>query len=350
MRFSVFVVLILGLLGAGAVLNLHSFNHFKVIERSFDGQCEPVRGIPGSEDIQIAGGRRAFISSRDRRGGAERGAIHIFDLDEPLAADSWRDRTNGQPAVFKPLGIDYFEDSDVRRLFVVNEANAAIEMFDVQDNGDLVHLETFAERRLNSPNNVVAVGRRSFYVTNDVRPGRNTLLASLHFLSRTGSGEVLFTDGTVWRVVADGLRYANGIELSADQKRLYVAETAAAALMVFDRDTVTGSLTAIDTIELDSAPDNISIDAEGALWVAALPKPLAVSRFAKNADVKAPSQIWRIREGERLVIIYRDNGEELSASTAAAHIGGTLLIGAVHEDKFLYCQLPGQSDEASTTP
>lgn len=351
MRFAVFLVFVLGLAGVGVGADLHSFNHFNKVERAFAGQCEPVSGIAGPEDIQIdAARKRAFISSLDRRAGAARGAIHIFDLDDPLAAGGWRDRTNGAPEIFQPLGLDYFEDGEVQRLFVVNAANAAVEMFDVRENGDLMHLETFAERRLNSPNNVVAVGRRSFYVTNDVKPGRNTPLASLHFLLRTGSGEVLYTDGKVWRVAADGLRFANGIDISRDMQRLYVAETAGAAIRVYDRDGETGSLATAQMIKLDASPDNISIDEEGVLWAASLPKPLMVPRLATHPDARAPSAIWRIRDGQAPQSVYRDNGDELSASTTVAHLGDTLLIGALMEDKFLLCQLPETGIEAQTTP
>ena len=345
MRFPLFLVIIAGLGAAGIAAGLHSFNHFGQIERQFAGQCAPVRGIPGPEDIQIdADGRRAFISSLDRRGGAARGAIHILDLEDPLAASGWRDRTGGAPTIFRPLGFDYFSDGVVRRLFVVNEANAAIELFDVDEDGDLHHLETFKERRLNSPNNVVAVGPRSFYVTNDVKPGRNTALAKAHFLFRTGSGEVLFTDGTVWRVTADGLRFANGVDISPDQQTLYVAETAGAAIRVYNRDATSGSLGLERVIELEASPDNISIDKDGALWVAAMPKPLAAARLKNRPDASAPSEIWRISPGGLPETVYRDNGEELSASTAAARWADTLLIGALYEDKFLLCELTGRQD------
>ncbi len=351
MRFSVILVVVLGLAGACITAGLNSFNHFNKVEHAFAGRCEPVTGIPGSGDIQIDIARkRAFISSLDRRAGAARGAIHIFDLNDPLAAEGWRDRTNGSPEAFRPLGFDFFEEGQVRRLFVVNEANAAVEMFDVEDNGDLVHLETFAERRLNSPNNVVAVGPRSFYVTNDAKPGRNTPLANVHFFLRAGSGQVLFTNGTVWRVVADGLRFANGVDISADHKRLYVAETAGGAVRIFDTDAETGSLTLVQVIKLDASPDNISIDNEGDLWVAALPKPLSAFRLTSDPDARAPSEIWRIRDGQAPEAVYRDDGDELSASTAAAYTDEILLIGSHYENKFLFCELTGRAVQAQTTP
>lgn len=350
MRIGVFLIVVLGLAAAGVIGGLHSFNYFNMIEREFSGRCTPVAGITGPEDIQIDAKRRlAFISSLDRRAADARGAIHVFDLNDPLAAGGWRDRTNGAPEVFRPLGFDYFEDGEVRRLFVVNEANAAIELFDVGEDGDLKHLETFSERRVNSPNNVVAAGRRSFYVTNDVKPGRETALGDLHFLFRTGSGQVLYMDGAIWRIAAEGLRFANGIDLSPDGRRLYVAETAGGALRIFDRDPTSGSLTPLKTIKLDAAPDNVTVDNAGDIWIAALPKPLAVPRLAKDTEAVAPSQVIRIGGDGNPQTVYRDNGKEISAATVGAHLDDLLLIGALYEQKFLICDLPQSVVPAKTT-
>jgi len=341
MRFVAFIVVLFVLAGAAAYATLNSFNYFDDVEHSFAGQCTPVAGIAGPEDIQIDNARaRVYISSLDRRADDARGAIHMFDISDPLGAEGWRDLTMGAPADFKPLGLDYYEDGDVRRLFVVNEANNGVEMFDIGDDGALVHIETFTERRLTSPNNVVAVGRRSFYVTNDVRPGRNTRVADIHFLTRQASGEVLYTNGTSWRVAADGLRFANGVEASADGARIYVAETAGGAVRIYDRNAQTGALTLAKIIQLSAAPDNITIDDAGALWIAALPKPLSVPEHGENPDKPAPSEIIRIDVDGDQQTIYRDDGGELSAATTAARLGQTLIIGAFYEKKFLICDLP----------
>lgn len=344
MRF-VSVIVVLLLLGGGAIYaGLRSFNHFAEIERVFAGQCEPVQGIVGPEDIHIDARRsRAFISSLDRRTGDARGAIHIFDLDDPLSDSAWRDQTSGEPAAFEPFGLDYYDDGEVRRLFVVNQANNSVEMFDVSADGALMHLETFTERRLTSPNSVVATGRRSFYVTNDVRPGRSSRMGDLHFLTRAASGQVLYTDGTVWRVAAEGLRFANGIDLSPDGSHAYVAETAGGAIQVFERNLETEALAHIDEIKLDAAPDNLMVDEAGVVWIGALPKPLTAPRHKLNPDILSPSQVIRIDADGRPRTVYRDDGEELSASTTAARLGRTLLIGALYDEKFLICRLPADA-------
>jgi arylesterase/paraoxonase len=346
-RLGLGAALIAGVGVAGFAL-LNSFNQFDKVAAGFDGACTPVAGIAGPEDIEIDdGARRAFISSFDRRAAKEapRGGVFAFSVDDPLSDSAWRDRTGGVPGAFEPLGLNLYSDAQTERLFVVNAATNSVELYEVAGNGDLTHIETFSERRRTSPNDVVAVGPRSFYVTNDVESGRDSLLGRLHFLFRVGSGRVLYFDGISWRVAADGLKFANGVNISADKSRLYVAETAAAAIRIYDRDPDTGALTPIRTAPMGAAVDNINVDASGSLWIGAHQKPLLLSAYARNPDAKAPSLVLRYDDVDgvnaRPTEVYADDGSEISASTAAARLGSILMIGALAEKKFLICELPG---------
>lgn len=345
MRFLLFLLAVLLILGGAAALRLSAFNQFAPIEPVKLARCQPVRGIAGPEDIEIDGKRGlAFISSLDRRGEGNRGAIHLFDLNDPLAETAWRDRTGGVPADFRPLGLSYYEDGETRRLFVVNEAGPSIELYEVEEDGDLAHLETFAERRILSPNSVAAAGPRSFYVSNDLRPGRNSPLAGFHFLMAADLGEIFYVNGPQWSVVADKLRFANGLALSPDGEKLYAAESAAKTVKVFERNSANGKLTLAQTIPLDASPDNLTFDGQGALWIAALPKPLLLPRLKRNAEATAPSEVLRVGPDGAVSTVYRDGGEQQSAATVAARLGGKLLIGGLYEQKFLFCDLPAASE------
>ncbi|MFQ5564559.1 MAG: SMP-30/gluconolactonase/LRE family protein [Parvularculaceae bacterium] len=340
-----FVGAVFAAAAAIVLYTLFSFNYFGRVEHAFEGSCAPVAGVAGPEDLQIDRvRRRAVISSYDRRAEDARGAIYVFDLDDPLSAEGWRDRTGGAPKDFAPVGLSYYEDGDVRRLFVVNAAAQSVELYDVAENGDLAHLETFAERRLTSPNDVAAVGPRAFYVTNDVEGGRDGPLASLQFLARIGSGRILYFDGVAWRTAAEGLRFANGVGLSPDGARAYATETAGETLLVYDRDIDSGVLHLAETVRMNAAPDNINVDEMGVLWIAAHPKPLAIPRLRRDPKARAPSLVLRYRDapalGAEAAAIYADEGGELSAASAAARFRETMLIGAVFEDKFLICELP----------
>lgn len=331
-----------------AYFTLNAFDQFGRVENVFDGTCTPVNGIAGPEDVQIdSANRRAFISSYDRRGdeeGAPRGAVYAFNIADPLDASSWKDRTAGKPRRFEPHGIYLYKDEKVSRLFVVNAATRGIELYDVTPEGDLVYLETIAERRLTSPNDIVATGPRSFYVTNDSEPGRDTLLGRLYFLLRVGSGSVLYYDGDVWSVSIEGLRFANGVAVNPSGDKLYVAETAGGAVRVYDRDPESGALSFASSFAVAGAPDNLNFDRSGSLWIASHPKPLSLPGYFADPEGRSPSLVMRFDEVEggsaRPVRVYENDGKQLSASSAAARYGSTLIIGALLDTKFLICQLP----------
>lgn len=333
--------------GGGALVMLNYLDAGRTVATPFKGVCAPVAGIAGPEDLQIdPQARRAFVSSFDRdsaeRKTPPRGGVYVFSIDDPLADDAWRDRTGGTPTRFEPVGLSFYDDGAVRRLFVANAASSSVELYSVEDNGDLAYIETFRERRLTSPNDVVATGPRSFYVTNDLEPGRNSLLGKAQFIFRTPSGRVMQFDGVAWSVAAEGLRFANGIAMSRDGKRVYVAETAAAALRIYDRDRENGALYLTETAPMGAAPDNMNIDQSGALWIGARPRSL-LPHAISGAKSKAASVVLRYDDmagvPSKPKAVFVDDGEKISASTVAARLGPALLIGSPFEKKFLICDL-----------
>lgn len=349
MRFSLLagaVALLFAVIAGAAFFTLSSFNHFKQVENRFAGSCTPVTGVAGPEDIEIAGPARAFVSSLDRRAGKDaRGAIFSVRIDDPLDSENWRDRTAGAPEKFQPLGLNYYEEGEIRRLFVVNAATKSVEIYAVADNGDLKHVESVAERRLTSPNDVVAVGPRAFYVSNDVEAGRTSFVGKAQFLMRAAAGTIFYYDGVSMRAAAEGLRFANGLALNAEGTRLYAAETAGQALAIYDRDAETGVLTLAKTEPLPAAPDNLNVAFDGALWIGAQPKPLSMPLVERDSAQRAPSLVIRYvdKEGAAapMTEVFSDRGDAISTASVAAVSGRQLLIGALLDDKYLICDLPG---------
>jgi len=69
------------------------------------------------------------------------------------------------------------------------------------------------------------------------------------------------------RVVADGLRFPNGIAVSADNNRLVVAEMDGACLAEYDIEA-DGGLKFRRRFGTMKSPDGICLDRDGAVWVA----------------------------------------------------------------------------------
>ena len=78
---------------------------------------------------------------------------------------------------------------------------------------------------------------------------------------------VVMPDGAT-RVVADGLRFPNGIAVSADNSRLVVAEMEGTCLVDYDIEA-DGGLKFRRRFGNMKSPDGICLDHEGAVWVAA---------------------------------------------------------------------------------
>jgi sugar lactone lactonase YvrE len=89
--------------------------------------------------------------------------------------------------------------------------------------------------------------------------------------SGAGSLYCLETDGAARRVV-DGVTISNGIVWSLDGTQVYYVDTPTQRVDVFDHDPVTGELSGRrPVVHIDpavGAPDGLTQDAEGGLWVA----------------------------------------------------------------------------------
>jgi sugar lactone lactonase YvrE len=100
---------------------------------------------------------------------------------------------------------------------------------------------------------------------------------------RGAVGRILLVrpDGNA-RVVAEGLRFPNGIAVSADHKRLVVAEMDGACLADYDIEA-DGALRLRGRFGRMNDPDGICLDRDGAVWVASFTED-AFIRVGRNGD------------------------------------------------------------------
>jgi sugar lactone lactonase YvrE len=129
----------------------------------------------------------------------------------------------------------------------------------------------------------------------------------------TGAGSIVMvdTDGTA-RIVADGLSFPNGMVLTPDGSTLIVAESTGRCLTSF-RVSPDGSLSGRALFAaLDTIPDGICLDAEGAVWIAC-PTSTEVQRVREGGEV-----LERIGTGRTVldVELGGDDGQTLYVGTA----------------------------------
>jgi arylesterase / paraoxonase len=351
LRILGWLLLIIVIAGAIIVFRiLNAAGYFNEVKPHFAGKCQTVEGVVGAEDIELDRADGVlFLSSQDRRPAADgtykAGTIFLALIDRP---DMQPSPLIENDASFHPHGLSLFADAAGRKtLAVVNHTGAGdeVRLFDVTDTPDdavkLTLRRTVTHPLMRSLNDVTLVSHEAFYVTND--HGSETdlgrFLETWLLLPRANA---VYYDGTEARIAATGFNYANGINRNADASEIYIAEATGRALQTFRRDMTTGALSHIHTLALAVGPDNLDVDAEGAIWIGAHPRLLDFLAHADDPKKLSPSAVLKVTpagDETKVEEIYVNMGEELSGSSVAIHHANRLIIGPVFDPKFLNCTL-----------
>ncbi|XP_039885451.1 serum paraoxonase/arylesterase 2-like isoform X1 [Simochromis diagramma] len=312
--------------------------------------CHYLQNIEyGAEDITILKDGLAFMSTGLKFPGLhsfsdEPGKMYVLDLLHPkptpveLQISGELDLSS-----FNPHGISAYTDEadDSVYLFVVNHPhhNSQVEIFRYVEEDTLVHIKTITHPLLHSVNDIVAVGVESFYATNDRYFHSDALLLITVFLDLTWCDVVFYSPHEV-RVVADGLRSPNGINISPDKRYIYVSDIMDHDIDVFERQEGE-QLRYIKSVAVGSLCDNIEVDHKtGDVWLGCHPNAMKLSSY--DPEDPPGSEVLRIENihSKQPVVSmeYADDGHVLMGSSVAAPYEGKLLIGSVFH-KALYCLL-----------
>lgn len=321
---------------------VYSSGFFRKIEPYFDGEILAEIPIPGAEDMQADIDAGFIIISSDdraakRNGRKRRGDLYKMKLDS-IGSSPIR-LTAGFRKPFYPHGISMIKISDsTHRIFVVNHVrrNHFIEVFDLHEDS-LVHMETLSDPSMVSPNDVVALGPDEFYFTNDHKYTYGTKRLAEDYLGLRLSN-VVYYDGSGYTEVADGIAYANGINLDKKKNLLFVASPRDFLLKVYFRNS-DGSLSFIENIPCGTGVDNIEFDAEGRLWVGSHPSLLHFSSYAAGKKERSPSEIVVVDYSDEskytVSSIYLEDGSNMSGSTIAVPFNDLIFLGNVMDNDFL---------------
>lgn len=192
----------------------------------------------------------------------------------------------------RPLGLELLPDGrilvcDARRgLLAMDGGTGAVEVLT-----DLVH-----GQRMRFCNNAAVASDGTIWFTDSSRiHGIDRWKAEI--VENTSSGRLLRRDpdGAVV-VVLEGLRFANGVALAADESYVAVAETAGRTVV---RRWLTGARTGRSDLiadDLTGYPDNIALGSDGLVWVAiASPRDPLVERLM-SGPIPLRRVAWRLPE------------------------------------------------------
>jgi len=318
---------------------------FRSVTNRSPGTCTPLALGGSAEDIQLDQQRGlAYLSVLDRaslaRGEPAEGSIMLLDLN--LAEPVPRAALTHDPTGFRPHGLSLFErEGEAARLFAIShpaDGSHRVELFEREPYGAFVPRQSVSDPLFVHPNAIAAVGANQFYVANDTSHPEKSAPIVDAFLRR-GDSTLVYFDGAKARVVASGLRFVAGIAASPDGQWLYVGEALGEQLRIYRRDVATGALTPERVVALGTAPDNLNVDAEGVIWIAAHPRLFAFLAHVKNPAERAPTQVLRYdpRDG-KVTQVYESEGSPLSAGSVAAHWRDEFVIGGVLDHQVLICK------------
>lgn len=329
------------IIGRAAFKIAQASGQFVSLQTVLADRCQSIEIAPGPEDIAIDHATGiAYIAATDRRETTSRprGSIFMLDLKDP---DSTPIEILGEdPIDFYSHGISLWRGPDGGlRLFAVNhpETGETVEIFDLNHEGQLTHSETITSPAMFALNDVVAVGSRQFYATNDQRY-KSGIGSALEVFLGLPLGEVIYFDGKQARTVATGFAYANGVNTSLDGSQVYVTETIGRKFVVFNRDSDSGTLSNRKNYGVGTGADNIDVAPDGSVYIGAHPKLLAFTRHASDPETVSPSQVVRFDPAEsEFESVYVSRNGELNGSATGAFWNETLLVGGVFDSHIARC-------------
>jgi arylesterase/paraoxonase len=236
------------------------------------------------------------------------------------------------PGQLYPHGIFVQEIESTTYVWVVNhqETQDYIEKFTYNGKA-LTHVSSFTDPLIQGANDVCALKDNLFYVTRDHGFTKGWKQKIEDYLILPIAKVILFNDDRFYEV-ADGLQYANGINVSPDKKELYVAETTGRNIRIYNI-LEDYSLMHTRKISTNTGVDNIDIDENGRLWIGCHPKLLAFVAHSKDPANLSPSEVIMIdpHQDFDINIIFVNEGKGFSGCSSAIYHNNILYAGVVFD-------------------
>lgn len=309
---------------------------FKVVPLVSNLRCVKHSKVVGLEDIAELRERRLLIFSSDDRINGDRGSLYIksSDSDELILA------TENFKEDFHPHGIDARTFNSRSYVLVVNHVSSrtTLEKFELKDN-NLVHLKTYQGEHFKNANDVVLLDEEKFFISIDHGQG-SKIKQRLEDYTHVGEGKLLLYDQGQIKTLREGFSFANGLAYDFDRGFLVLAEMLRQSLNVFHFEN--NELTNVNQIELKSSPDNLSLDEDGVLWVAAHPKLALLKLQSWGLPVGSPSQIYQVQgwgnKDVKVELMYSNKGLSYSSASVAVKFDNHYYIGSIYDKGYLKCK------------
>ncbi len=296
---------------------------------------------PGPEDIALdesISPTRILVACGERRGMQAFGGIFSVDPSTDRVQQLRIDTTLKMP--FSPHGIDISEENGVHYLYVVNHYRSdrqthldkdehAIIKFEIR--GDFLKLEKVYKHPLISvPNDICVLEDGSFYFSNWVgKSKRSHMISSAIFKRKTGNITYYDAGSDRFIIAKDKLQMPNGIGVIG--QRLFATLTTADQLRSYAIQN-DGSLIDSESMAMIKAGDNITFDDQSRIITTSHTKASKFIKHSKSGEHISPSAVYAVHPlSKSESVLYVDNGENISGSSAAIIYDGYIYIAQVFE-------------------
>jgi sugar lactone lactonase YvrE len=306
------------------------------------------------EDLAVApAGGRLLVSQMGSMDGSRPGNLALYEPggaievlfpgEAPVSADdgAWGSPECPPPdlAAFSPHGIDLVQRTDGRwQLLVVNHGGReSVELFEVDDRDGRLSLlwrGCAVGPELAAFNDVVGRRDGGFYVTH-MMPNDSQLTAMLKGAllgSETGLVYSWSADSGFAEVPGSNGAFPNGIELSADERYLFINLYLGSEVRKLDLES--GQVVAVAVVE---RPDNSTWSADGRLLVASHTDGLMATMGCQGLEEGSCGFAFEIvaLDPENLTgaAVTGNRGAPMGAATVALEMDGDLYLGTFSGDR-----------------
>ncbi|KAG0312430.1 Serum paraoxonase/arylesterase 2, partial [Podila horticola] len=265
-----------------------------------------------------------------------------------------KDLPAGTDRVFH--GIDIYEKSPSELvIFLINHrrGGSVVEVLEYNIGDDFVtHKETVKHELILTPNDIVALGPRSFYVSNDHKYAKG-VMREIELGLRKAWADVIYHSPEETFVAFPGVASANGMTATPDRSTVYLSACHGGGMHVL-KPHADHTLEQEEYIKFDFFVDNPSYDVDtDSVFLAGHVQPLLFTGAMNHPGkpVIGPSKIVKISKKAEAVApssykvetVLADDGHQISTSTTAAvdRQRNVMLVGTAVALKGLYrCPIP----------
>ncbi|MEM6999423.1 MAG: SMP-30/gluconolactonase/LRE family protein [Pseudomonadota bacterium] len=322
--------------------------------------CEAVAGMTAycgfknPEDlVQIPGTELLIVSEMGEFMADSPGTLSLLDMqaglrqtltiDWALPAENWGDPDCPAPdsEAFSPHGIDLTARADGgTALLVVNHGKReSVEFFAVAKRGDLQWRGCALPPEDPFINDVAARRDGGFYVTHmwNKNGSFEETVAALQAGQPTGWVWAWQRDSGFTRLPNTDDLMPNGIALSADNNTLYVNVYMGGKTFALDL----GDKSRVAEAQIRQA-DNVTVDADGAVWVASHQHDPIGQACTQVAD--GPCLLpFKIEKADPVTLstttVLDHDGPPMGYATVALRVGNKLYLGSAHGDRVVSIDL-----------